>query len=169
LRQLPNGTQYGCDGTFNGYTRYNLLSILCLFKSSEDLPATMRATFERLNSKYNKGLVWSEDIASEALMESKSRTTEESYLKLAAIKTFWKTDTRTLEEKVLGTFESRFAEKETKSAVSQMAHSMDAMVFSAKRESTTISCLCCVPLHKTKFVPLCLYSLFVFTINRAKV
>ncbi|KAK6023568.1 hypothetical protein OSTOST_10642 [Ostertagia ostertagi] len=33
LRRLPNGTQYGCDGIFVEYTRYNLMFTLCLFKS----------------------------------------------------------------------------------------------------------------------------------------
>ncbi|KAK6031533.1 hypothetical protein OSTOST_02311 [Ostertagia ostertagi] len=100
LKQLAYGTLYGCEGINKTKGDEDVLMILCLFKKSIDLPASMRATFERLNRKYNKYLVWDEEIASDALEESKSPTKDNTtYLKLRARMVFRKDDSQTSQGK----------------------------------------------------------------------
>ncbi|PIO77834.1 hypothetical protein TELCIR_00013 [Teladorsagia circumcincta] len=62
-----------------------------------------------LSSRMSTPREWSEDLASEALLESKSRSTESPYLVLREKRLFQKSDPRSLDEKVLITLRSCFS------------------------------------------------------------
>ncbi|KAK6021949.1 hypothetical protein OSTOST_12368 [Ostertagia ostertagi] len=118
----------------------------------------MRETFEKLNKKYNNGLEWSEDIASEALLESKSRSTESPYLMLRERKIFQKSDPRSLEMKVFITLRTALFREgyQIRRLPNGTQYGCDG-IFDTKREHNNLLSLVCLYDNHCELFPCLLF------------